>query len=60
MKHFNSEATVETYIRGLPIKSAFYMFYMQDMTSTFKPKKVRLPLSLSNQLRPHDFGDAEC
>ena len=59
VKHFDSKATVETYIRGLPIKSAFYMpaFYMQNMTSMFKPKKVRLPLSVFNQLRPNGSGN---
>ena len=51
VKHFDSKATVETYIRGLPIKSAFYMpaFYMQNTTSMFKPKKVRLPVLVSSQ-----------
>ena len=42
VKHFDSKAEVESYIRGLSIKSAFYMpaFYMQNMTTLFKPKKV--------------------
>ena len=42
VKHFDSKADVETYIRGLPIKSTFYMpaFYMQNMTSIYKPKPV--------------------
>ena len=50
VKHFYSKAKAETYIRGLPI--TFYMpaFYMQNMTSMFKPKKVRLPLSMSSQV----------
>lgn len=47
VKHFDSKAVVEGYIRGLPIKSAFYVsaFYMQNMTSLFKPKWVSLPFS---------------
>ncbi|MCJ1458003.1 hypothetical protein MMC28_008372 [Mycoblastus sanguinarius] len=38
--HFDSKAAVETYIRGLPIKSAFFMagFFMQNMQTMFKPK----------------------
>lgn len=42
VKHFDSKAEVEDYVRALPIKSAFYMpaFYMQNMKSLFKPKKV--------------------
>ena len=59
VKPFDSKAEVETYIRGLPIKSAFYMpaFYMQNMTSMFKPRKVRLPLLVSSQLRPNCSGN---
>ncbi|KAL8841788.1 MAG: hypothetical protein Q9170_000821 [Blastenia crenularia] len=40
VKHFDSKAEVETYIRALPIKSAFYLpaMYMQMMTSMFRPK----------------------
>ena len=40
--HFDSKAAVETYIRGLPIKSAFFMagFFMQNMQTMFKPKPV--------------------
>ena len=51
VKHFDSKATVETYIRGLPIKSVFYMpaFYMQNMKNMFKPQTVRLSLSVPNQ-----------
>ena len=47
MKHFDSKADVETYIRGLPIKSAFYMpaAYMQNTKTFFKPQLVSLPLS---------------
>ncbi|KAL8873327.1 MAG: hypothetical protein Q9174_001186 [Haloplaca sp. 1 TL-2023] len=39
-KQFDSKAAVETYIRGLPIKSAFFMpgMYMQMMTNVFRPK----------------------
>ncbi|KAL8962374.1 MAG: hypothetical protein Q9183_005168, partial [Haloplaca sp. 2 TL-2023] len=39
-KHFDSKATVETYIRSLPIKSAFFMpaMYMQMMTNMFRPQ----------------------
>ena len=42
MHHFDSKAEVETYIRGLPIKSTFYMagFYMQNMQTIFKPNSV--------------------
>ncbi len=42
VKHFDSKAAVADYIRGLPIESAFYMpaFYMQNMTSLFKPTRV--------------------
>ena len=41
-KHFDSKAEVELHIRALPIKSTFYMpaFYMQNMTSWFKPQMV--------------------
>ena len=40
VKHFDSKAEVELYIRSLPLLSAFYMpaFYMQNMTIMFKPK----------------------
>ena len=40
---FDSKAAVETYIRGLPIKSAFFLpaMYMQMMTNVFRPKMVR-------------------
>ena len=42
VKHFDSKAEVEIYIRDLPIKCAFYMpaCYMQNMTVMFKPKRV--------------------
>lgn len=45
VQHFDSKASVETYIRGLPIKSAFYMpaFYMQNFNVIFKPKPVSHP-----------------
>ncbi|KAL8989027.1 MAG: hypothetical protein Q9169_008454 [Polycauliona sp. 2 TL-2023] len=40
VKHFDSKAKVETYIRTLPLKSAFFMpaMYMQMFTHMFKPK----------------------
>ena len=43
MHHFDSKAEVEIYIRGLPIKSVFYMagFYMQNFKNVFSPKLVR-------------------
>ena len=42
VNHFDSKAELETHIRGLAVKSVFYMpaFYMQNMTSLFKPKPV--------------------
>lgn len=42
VKHFDSKAIVEAYIRGLPIKSAFYMpgHYMQTFVDMWKPKPV--------------------
>lgn len=54
VKHFDSKAEVETHIRGLPIKSVFYMpaFYMQMMTSLFKPKMVSQPTSAPSWWRP--------
>lgn len=53
VKHFDSKAEVETYIRGLPIKSVFYMpaFYMQNMTRLFKPKVVSSPVLVPSQCR---------
>ena len=41
--HFDSKAEVEIYIRGLPIKSVFYMAgaYMQNYGNIFRPKMVR-------------------
>lgn len=53
VKHFDSKAEVESYIRGLPIKSVFYMpaFYMQNMTSLFKPKPVSPALLTSIRQR---------
>ncbi|KAL8786619.1 MAG: hypothetical protein Q9195_008141 [Heterodermia aff. obscurata] len=38
--HFDSKAEVEIYVRGLPIKSLFYMagFYMQNFQTMFRPK----------------------
>ena len=46
--HFDSKAEVETYVRGLPIKSVFYMaaFYMQNFLTMFKPRMVCLPISV--------------
>ncbi|KAL8953918.1 MAG: hypothetical protein Q9222_000205 [Ikaeria aurantiellina] len=40
VKHFDSKAVVERYIRTLPIKSAFFMpaLYMQMMTHIFRPR----------------------
>ncbi|KAL8637485.1 MAG: hypothetical protein Q9228_005251 [Teloschistes exilis] len=40
VKHFDSKAKVESYIRDLPITSAFYWpgFFMQMTTNMFKPK----------------------
>ncbi|KAI4253337.1 MAG: hypothetical protein LQ352_003747 [Teloschistes flavicans] len=40
VKHFDSKAKVESYIRDLPIKSAFFWpgFFMQQLTTMFKPK----------------------
>ena len=42
--HFDSKAEVEIYIRGLPIKSLFYMagFYMQNFQTMFRPNIVSL------------------
>ena len=42
--HFDSKAEVEIYIRGLPIKSVFYMagFYMQNFQTMFRPNIVSL------------------
>lgn len=47
VKHFDSKATVETYIRGLPIKSVFYMagWYMQNHIFYMPPKLVSLEVS---------------
>ena len=59
VKHFDSKATVETYIRALPIKSAFYMpaFYILYLRSMFMARTVMLPLSVSSQLRPNCSGN---
>lgn len=45
--HFDSKATVEAYIRTLPITSAFFMpaCYMQNMQTVFRPQVVRLTTS---------------
>lgn len=45
--HFDSKAEVEIYIRGLPIKSLFYMagFYMQNFQTMFRPKLVSLSVA---------------
>ena len=45
--HFDSKAEVEIYIRGLPIKSVFYMagFYMQNFQTMFRPKIVSLHIA---------------
>jgi len=42
IKHFDSKATVETYIRELPIMSVFYMagWYMQNHIFYMPPKAV--------------------
>ena len=42
--HFDSKAEVEIYIRGLAIKSVFYMagVYMQNFQTMFRPKIVSL------------------
>ena len=42
VKHFDSKAAVETYIRGLPIMSVFYMagWYMQNHILYMPPKAV--------------------
>jgi len=47
VQHFDSKAAVETYIRNLPIKSAFYMpaFYTQNFLVMFKPKPVSNAIS---------------
>lgn len=57
VKHFDSKAEVEVYIRGLPIMSVFYMpaFYMQNMTSLFKPKLVSLVLPRLSWRRRKSF-----
>ena len=57
VKHFDSKAEVETYIHDLHIKSVFYMpaFYMQNMTSLFKPKPVSLTLPTLGQRHSKPF-----
>jgi len=48
VEHFDSKAEVETYIRGLNIKSLFFMagWYMQNQLSIFRPKPVFWPVRL--------------
>lgn len=43
MKHFDSKAEVESYIRTLDIKSMFFMpgWFMQNHLSIMRPKLVR-------------------
>ena len=59
VKHFDSKAEVETYIRDLPIKSVFYMpaLYMQNMTSLFKPRPVSLTLPALSRRCPRPFSN---
>lgn len=42
LKHFDSKAKVEAYIRTLPIKSVFFMpaLFMQTFRDNFKPRRV--------------------
>lgn len=59
VKHFDSKAEVEMYIRDLHIKSTFYMpaFYMQNMTSLFKPKPVSAAPPAPSPRCPKPFQD---
>lgn len=52
VEHFDSKAQVETYIRGLPIKSVFYMaaFYMQNFLAMIRPRMVGQGLSFHHPL----------
>lgn len=47
VEHFDSKATVETYIRGLSIMKAFFMagWYMQNHIHFMPPKAVSSILS---------------
>ena len=42
VEHFDSKAAVEQFVRGLPMKSAFYMagWYMSNFQTFYQPKRV--------------------
>ncbi|KAF2191861.1 NAD(P)-binding protein [Zopfia rhizophila CBS 207.26] len=46
VEHFDDKAEIEQYIRGLPVKSAFYAprSFMQNFFSKIAPKPTQIPL----------------
>ena len=48
MRHFDSKAEVEDYIKTLPINSVFYWagFFMQNMQTLMRPRLVSPTISL--------------